>query len=215
MLRRLLCSRAGAAVPSDLSCSSLATTVRGFASGAADICGLHGSHALPCTSLLPLVGALPAKFSVPAATDAQHAARALGSQTSGSLSEQYDRLHSIAQRQDAAAMFAAMQQAGSPFPRWRSGSRAAAAAEAATLPSYASAAVKAASTKFAPLIAGQSEAQQATQLVRRLAAVEWAAHWEGNSVAVVWRMDSVRRKRKHKMNKHKHRKRRKAQRHKT
>ncbi len=147
-----------------------------------------------------------------AATDAQHAAQALCSQTSGSLSAQYDRLHGIAQQQDAAAIFAAMQQAGSPFPRWRSGRHAAAAA---TLPSHAAAAVKAASAKFAPITASQREAQQALRLARRLAAAEWAEHWEDNSRAIVWRMDSVRRKRKHKMNKHKHRKRRKAQRHKT
>lgn len=39
--------------------------------------------------------------------------------------------------------------------------------------------------------------------------------WAQRSDVVAWRLDSVRRKRKHKMNKHKHRKRRKAQRHKT
>ncbi len=65
MLRRLLCSRAGAALPSEVSFISLTGSVRGFASGAVDACGLHGSQALPCTSLLPLVGTLPAKFAVP------------------------------------------------------------------------------------------------------------------------------------------------------
>ena len=147
-------------------------------------------------------------------TDAQYASAVLHGSSTGSVSAQYDRQYPAAQLLDAAAAVEAVRCAGSPFPRWRGVDHTAAA-----LASEPTAASTAASPARIPLTVGQLELLQRSRLAWRLAAsggsAEWAEHWTENSGAIVWRADSVRRKRKHKMNKHKYRKRRKAQRHKT